>query len=306
MNCVISIVGPTGVGKSRLALELARKFDGEIINADSRQVYRFMDIGTAKPLKSDRKLIPHYLFDIISPDESFSLAIYQKRAMTKIHEIQKRNIIPLLVGGSGLYIWSVLEGWMIPRVPPDIELRQVLEKRAKIEGFDVLFRELQELDPEASQKIMPSNVRRVIRALEIYYGSKQKASQLQAKRPPNFSTLIIGLTMPRQQLYRTIDTRVEKMIQQGFIKEVSELLDKGYSSELPSMSGIGYRQLSQYIQGKLSLKDAITKIKFATHQFARRQYAWFHLNDDRIHWFDVSTDIKDNINSLVSDFINKC
>jgi tRNA dimethylallyltransferase len=305
MNKVIAIVGPTAIGKSNLALELALKFNGEIINADSRQVYRYMDIGTAKPSKEDREKVPHYVLDIIFPNDPFSLSLYQDLSLNKINEISDRKRIPFLVGGSGLYVWSVVENWKIPEVPPDVNLRSQFEERAKSEGFGKLYHELQQLDPEASLKIMPTNVRRVIRALEIYYKSGEKASSFRKKEPANFSILIIGLTTERDYLYNQIDKRVDRMIEQGLIKEVESLLIRGYRPDLPSMSSIGYKQIGLYLSDKLTLESAISQIKTDTHRFARKQYAWFHLNDKRIEWFDVKANIKDNIDKIITSFIKE-
>ena len=303
MNCIVAVIGPTAIGKSQLALRLARDFNGEIVNADSRQVYRYMDIGTAKPSHAEQSLIPHHLIDIINPDEPFSLAIYLNLANNTIADIQQRHRVPILVGGSGLYVWSVLEGWRIPQVPPNIEFRHRLEERAKYEGSHILYQELQKVDPIAATKIMPGNLRRVIRALEIYETTGHPSSHFLQKQPPSFHTLIIGLTTQRKDLYHRIDSRVDEMIKQGLVEEVKKLIAKGYSLDLPSMSGIGYRQIGIFLQRKLDLPIAIQQIKNETHRFARHQYAWFHLDDARIRWFDVCDKIQDGVNGLVETFL---
>ncbi len=303
MRGLIAVIGPTAIGKTKLALHLAQHFNGEIINADSRQVYRFMDVGTAKPDRADQAIIPHHLIDIIDPDEPFSVAVYQRQAYEKIEDIQRRGKLPLLVGGSGLYVWSVIEGWVIPRVTPDSAFRQRLETIAKERGYEALFQELQTVDPVAAAKIMPGNVRRVIRALEIYQATGHPASQLWQKIAPPFPVLTIGLTTDRSTLYRMIDTRIEKMVEQGLVSEVNNLLAKGYSLDLPSMSGIGYRQMCLFIRGELDLADAIRQIKQETHKLARRQYTWFHLNDERIQWFNISDKILISVNNLVEAFL---
>ena len=302
MHCLIAIVGPTAVGKSELALRLAQSFGSEIINADSRQVYRYMDIGTNKPTLTEQKLVTHHLIDIVNPDEDFSQAIYCQLATETIEAVQQRDRLPLLVGGSGLYVWSVIEGWRIPQVPPNKELRQHLEIRAQEEGGDALYQELRKVDASAALKIGPSNVRRVIRALEIYHATGQPPSQLWRKETPKFSTLIIGLTMERSELYGRIDSRVDKMIGNGFVKEVNNLLGMGYSLALPSMSGIGYRQIGQFLQGRMTLSAAIDKIKYETHRMARHQYAWFRLSDTRIHWLSAS-DAETKAMGLVESFL---
>ena len=305
MKCLVAVIGPTAVGKSQFALRLAQDFDGEIVNADSRQVYRYMDIGTAKPSHTELSLVRHHLIDIINPDEPFSLAIYQKLAHDAIEDIQQQHKLPLLIGGSGLYIWSVIEGWKIPPVAPDAELRHSLEIRAKEEGSYALYQELQKIDPVAANKIMPTNLRRIIRALEICQATGQPVSQLWQKQTPPYPVLIIGLTMHRDNLYRTIDCRVDEMIKQGLIEEVKNLMAKGYSLDLPSMSGIGYKQIGKFLQGKLDLPTAIQQMKNETHRFARHQYAWFHLKDARIHWLNAYDNIQDEANSLVAAFLSE-
>ncbi len=287
MKWVVAIVGPTGVGKSKLALGIAQTFNGEIVNADSRQVYRDMDIGTAKPSLEERQSIPHHLIDIINPDENFSLALYHQLASKSIEDIQQQGKLPLLVGGSGLYVWSLLEGWHIPEAPPDFNFRQQMEERAASEGADSLFQELERIDPVAARNIDPRNVRRVIRALEVYEATHIPPSQLRRKEPPPFRALILGLTTTREELYTRIDQRVDDMIKQGLVEEVKGLADKGYGFDLPAMSSVGYKQIGEFMQGKIDLSYAIQQIKFETHRFARHQYAWFSLDNPQIHWFDT-------------------
>jgi tRNA dimethylallyltransferase len=308
---VIAIVGPTAVGKSELALHLAQYFPLEIISADSRQVYRCMDIGTNKPSPAERASVPHHVIDVVEPDEDFSLAMYHQLAIEALKAIQQKGKLPLLVGGSGLYVWSLVEGWKIPQVPPNQKLRRQLEARAEQEDSQSLYRELQDIDPMAAAKINPSNIRRIIRALEIYHATGQPPSQLQRKEAPGFSILVIGLTRERSELYRKIDWRVDKMIQRGLVEEVEQLLKKGYSPSLPSMSGIGYKQIGQFLRGEMTLPEAIDKIKYETHRLARHQYAWFRLSDSRIRWFDVSeTEGKasivalNNVKGLIEGFIS--
>ena len=303
MKCLVAVIGPTAVGKSQLALQLAQGFNGEIVNADSRQVYRYMDIGTAKPSRDEQSLVPHHLIDIINPDEPFSLAIYQKLAGKAIGDSQQCCKLPLLVGGSGLYVWSIIEGWRIPQVPPNAELRHKLETKVKKEGGYALYQELEKVDPLAATKIMPTNLRRIIRALEIYQATGQPASQLWQKQALLCPVLIIGLTMPRDDLYCRIDYRVEGMIKQGLVDEVKGLMARGYSLNSPSLSGIGYRQIGMFLQGKVDLPAAIQQMKYESHRFARRQYAWFHLSDARIRWFDVCDDVQGKVNKLVKAFL---
>jgi tRNA dimethylallyltransferase len=308
---MIAIVGPTAVGKSELALHLVRSFALEIISADSRQVYRYMDIGTSKPSLAERALIPHHIIDIVDPDEDFSLAAYHRLAFDALKAIEQKAKLPLLVGGTGLYVWSLVEGWKIPQVPPDRQMRRWLETRAQQEDDQSLYRELHNIDPVAAAKIDPRNIRRVVRALEIYYATGQPPSQLQRKEEPSSPVLVIGLTQERSQLYKRIDERADEMIKRGLIEEVEQLLKKGYSPSLPSMSGIGYKQIVQFVRGEMTLPEAVDKMKNETHRLARHQYAWFRLNDGRIRWFGV-TDTKgetsivgmDEIKALIEGFIS--
>jgi len=303
MSHLVAIVGPTAIGKSKLAIRLAQAFNGEIVSADSRQVYRFMDIGTAKPGPDEMSLTPHHLINIIDPDEDFSLAQYQKLAHQAINNIQKHGKLAILAGGSGQYVWSLLEGWGVPGVPPDPELRQRLAEKAAGEGKDRLYQELREVDPTAAQGIDPSNVRRVIRALEVYKSTNTPISRLRCKQTPPFKAMIIGLTTDRIELYRRIDSRVDEMIEQGLVAEVGRLLDTGYGLKLPAMSSIGYRQIGAFLNGELPLAAAIQQIKFETHRFVRHQYTWFQLKDSRIRWFDIGNDdAESQITEAVSRF----
>jgi tRNA dimethylallyltransferase len=290
MNRLVAVVGPTGVGKSRLALRLAKALGGEIVSADSRQVYRYMNIGTAKPTPQEQSSVPHHLIDILEPDEDFSLAQYQQLAYKAIEDINERHRLALLVGGSGLYVWSVLEGWKIPAVAPDPKFRRHLEAKAAGGGEEELYQELARLDPAAAQRIDPRNVRRTIRALEVHRSAQAPISKLQGKAAPLFNTVIIGLTAERPELYRRIDLRVDEMIKDGLVEEVKQLLDRGYDAGLPAMSGIGYKQITMFLKGELTLAEAVQQTKFETHRLARHQYSWFRLKDVRIGWFDIQKD----------------
>jgi len=305
MNKLIAVIGPTGIGKTRLAVALAQKFRGEIVNADSRQVYRFMDIGTAKPTPAELSAVPHHLIDIINPDADFSLAEYQKLAYQKIDEIQNKGMIPLLVGGSGQYVWAVLEGWVIPKVQPDLDFRRELEAKAAAGYSEQLFRELALVDPAAAAKIDPRNVRRVIRALEVNKQGKAAFSALRKKQPPPYDIFVIGLTAERKELYRRVDERVDAMLQSGLVDEVKGLISRGYGLELPSMSSIGYREIGQYLQGKMTLDEAAYKIKVGTHRFIRAQYTWFRREDARIRWFDINTPYYAAIDKEISEWLQE-
>jgi tRNA dimethylallyltransferase len=304
-NHLVAVVGPTGVGKSRYALYLAQKYNGEIIGADSRQIYRYMDIGTAKPTVKDQAVVPHHLIDIIDPDQDFSLAEYCQLSEKVILEIQQQGKLPFLVGGTGQYVKAVLEGWHIPRVAPDTRLRLELEEKAAGGQSGELYQELTLLDPEAAHKIDPRNVRRVIRALEVIKVSGNPFSQQQTKNPPDYKTLIIGLTAGRKELYRFVDARVDGMISAGLIDEVKALLSKGYHAGLPAMSSIGYRQIISFLQGEMTLQGAVENTKVETHRFIRHQYNWFRLNDEKISWFDVNeSETENQLAELVSNFLN--
>ncbi|MCL0077436.1 tRNA (adenosine(37)-N6)-dimethylallyltransferase MiaA [Dehalococcoidia bacterium] len=302
----MAILGPTAVGKSKLAVDLAQQLDGEIISADSRQVYRFLDIGTAKPTPEERSLVPHHLIDIVDPDEDFNLATYQGLAHAAINDVQRRGKLPFLVGGSGLYVRAVLEGWSIPQVPPNAQIRQELEARAEAGGGDTLFQELRRLDPEAAGEIDPRNLRRVIRALEVCRSTGRRFSELRKKASPDFDALIIGLTMERAELYRRIDSRVDRMIEQGLVEEVSDLIGRGYSPDLPSMSSVGYQEIGRFLSGETDLATAVQRVKYETHRFARHQYAWFRLNDERIHWFESNEETGNQALELIFRWLDRC
>lgn len=297
---LVAVVGPTAVGKSALALRLAEDFRGEIISADSRQVYRHLDVGTAKPTLAEQARIPHHLIDLRDPDEAFSLAEYQALAFHAIQDIQDRARLPILAGGTGQYVWAVLENWAVPRVPPDLELRRRLEEKAVRGGAEELYDELKRLSPIAAARIDARNVRRVVRALEVsYFGGPAPA-----KRPPPFECLVIGLSAPRPELYRRIEARLKRMIAEGFIAEVEGLWGGGHVTGLPALSSIGYRQLAEHLAGKLSLKEAVESINIDSHRLVRQQYNWFKPADPRIHWFDITCEPYAEIVSLVTEFLS--
>jgi tRNA dimethylallyltransferase len=287
---LIAVVGPTATGKTALGTALSRALDGEIVGADSRQVYRHMDIGTAKPTPDERSMARHHVIDVVDPDQEFSLAQYLELAVEALENLWSRGKQPLLVGGSGQYVWALLEGWRVPRLPPQRELRRELEERAVRQGAEALHRELARVDPKAAARIDPRNVRRVIRALEVHKATGRPISYWQEKEPPPWDVVILGLTWPRQELYERIDARVDAMMQAGLVDEVRGLLAMGYSPSLSSLSGIGYGQVCQYLAGELNLVTAVARIKTATHRLARQQYTWFRLDDERIRWLDVSLD----------------
>lgn len=284
---LIVIVGPTGVGKSALALELADALPSEVVSADSRQIYTGLDIGTAKVTPAEQAQVPHHLIDCVAPDQGFSLAEYQERAYACLAEVRQRGRWPLLVGGTGQYVRAVVEGWRIPRVPPDPDLRAELYAEAERDGGPALYARLLALDPGAADLIDARNVRRVVRALEVCLATGRPFSEQRGKDPPPYDVLQVGLTMERQALYARIDARIEAMIEQGLVAEVRSLVERGYDWSLPAMSSLGYIQLKGYLEGTASLGECVALIQKATRRFIRQQYNWFRLGDPRIRWIDV-------------------
>lgn len=284
---LILILGATGVGKSSLAVELAQRLNAEIVGADSRQVYRCLDIGTAKPTARQQAQAAHHLIDIVPPDYSLSLAEYQDAAYRAIEDISGRGRLPLLVGGSGQYISAVEEGWSIPRVPPDRALRAELEAYLQRHSAAALHERLRQVDPVAAARIHPNNTRRVIRALEVQRLTGHPISELQKKKPPPYRILRLGLRQERSRLYPRVDQRVEDMIAAGFVDEVRRLLDSGYHRRLPAMSSLGYREIAAHLLDGLPLAAAIQRAKFSTHDFIRRQDVWFRGHDNGILWHTI-------------------
>lgn len=287
-NRLLAIVGPTATGKTALAVRLAERLGGEIVNADSRQTLRGLDIGTAKPAPEALASTRHWLIDVTDPDEPLGLGRYLDLANEALRDCWSRAVLPMLVGGTGQYVWALLEGWQVPRVPPDPALRAELEELAKREGPQRLADELTRVDPAYAARVDLRNVRRVIRALEVYRRTGQPISACQTRRPPDFDWTVIGLACPREELYRRIDERVDTMIAGGLVEEVRGLVARGYGGDLPAMSSIGYRQVCQHLAGELSLEEAIVRIKTETHRLARMQHNWFAADDERIHWIDVT------------------
>lgn len=288
---LVVILGPTASGKTDLSLALAQKFNGEIICADSRQIYKKMDIGTAKvpgrwhyhPQTKERvfiyEKIPHYLIDFVDPGEEFTLAQFKQMAADQIYEITKRNKLPLLVGGTGLYIHAVVDNLLIPIVPPNKKLRLSLEKKSN----EKLLAMLTKFDPLTAKTVDPNNKRRIVRALEVCIWTGRPFSEQQKKGEPLFKTLQIGLQVPRPELHQRINHRVDKMMKAGLLQEARALVKQKYGWHLPSMSGIGYRQLGYFIKGEMSLNKAIEILKRDTRRYARRQITWFR-RDKRIYW----------------------
>jgi tRNA dimethylallyltransferase len=279
------LVGPTAAGKTELSLTIARSFDGEVISADSRQFYRGMDIGTAKPSPAQRTDVPHHLIDICEPDLTVTLGEYQRLANRAIEAVLARGRLPILVGGTGQYVMAVVEGWGVPAVAPRPRLRRALGRL----GEQELSRWLSYLDPQKGEEIDARNVRRVVRALEVVLTSGRAMSDLQRKQPPDYDILILGLAADRQWLYDRIDARVDAMMADGLLDEVRRLREAGLGKRLPAISGLGYRQLYAHLAGEMPLETAVERIKFETHRFARQQNTWFRQDDGRIHWLSAES-----------------
>ena len=279
-NKLIIILGPTASGKSDLAVKLAKKFNGEIISADSRQIYKEMDIGTSKITKKEMSDIPHYMIDIVKPDNNFTLSKFQKKTIKIIKDIQKRNKLPFLVGGTGLYIQSIVDNLKIPETKPDKKLRNKLEKLNNKE----LVNKLKKLDPKALEIIDTKNNRRLIRALEICILTKKSFSEQRKMNKPIFKTLQIGLKLNTKNLEQRISQRIEKMIKDGLIEENKKLLKK-YGDKPYSMSGIGYQEIILYLKNEITLEQAKELINIHTRQYAKKQITWFK-RDKRIKWIE--------------------
>ena len=284
---LIVILGPTSSGKTEMGFKLAKKYNGEIINADSRQIYREMDIGMGK-IESQKSIkpkvykvnIPIHLINIKNPNQKFSLSQYKKLAIKTIKDIHKQNKLPILVGGTGLYISAIVDNLEIPKAAPNKKIRERLEKHTE----KYLFKKLKKVDLKSAKIIGENNKRKLIRAIEVYEITDKPFSEQKTKGEPLFNILQIGIKTDREKLYNKIDKRVDKMIEAGLIKETKKLSQK-YSFDLPAMSGIGYREVGQYLQNKIALEEAIQKMKFRTHQYARRQMTWFK-RDERIEWVE--------------------
>ncbi|HKS70644.1 MAG TPA: tRNA (adenosine(37)-N6)-dimethylallyltransferase MiaA [Ktedonobacterales bacterium] len=296
---LLVLVGPTATGKTALALALAERLRGELpgrpsdaptleaVSADSRQIYRLMDIATAKPTPAERARLPHHLLDVVWPDESYTLAQYQADANAAIAEIAGRGALPLLVGGTGLYVRAVVDGLAIPAVAPAPELRAELEAEAAAHGPEALHARLAALDPDAAARIAPRNTRRLIRALEVTLLTGRPFSAQQGRRPTPYRPLLIGLNMDRAALYARAAARIEAMLAAGLVEETRTLVARGYDWTLPAMSSLGYREIGAYLRGELTLEAAVERFALATHAYIRRQLTWFR-SDTRIHWLDAA------------------
>lgn len=295
MEKVIIIVGPTAVGKTKLSIDLAKRLNTEVISGDSMQVYKGMNIGTGKVTETEMENIPHHMLDILHPDEAFSVAEYQRMVQQKINQINNTDKIPLLVGGSGLYIQAVLYDYIFSEQKRDETLTKELEKRMEAEGNLVLYNELKQLDPNQASAIHPNNKRRLIRALETYYTTGKTMSERHAKQQhtPIYEHVLIGLEMDREQLYNQINQRVDQMIEHGLIEEVTYLYEQNYE-HTQAMKAIGYKEIIPYLKGETDLETAVSLLKRNSRRYAKRQYTWFK-NKMNIQWYNLSEKKYDTI-----------
>jgi tRNA dimethylallyltransferase len=302
------IVGPTAVGKTALAVQVASRIKAEVISADSRQIYRRMDIGTAKPTKKELRAVTHHMIDFINPDEHFGAGQYGREASAAAGDVAARGMIPLVVGGSGLYVRALIEGFF-SAPPVDISLRQEISKTAKEKGVQLLHEKLRAVDPEAARRIHPNDLQRISRALEVYEQVKTPMSALQkSQKKKGVTPLYIGLARDREELRERIENRVDAMVALGFVKEVEDLLNAGYSPTLNSFRAVGYREMASHIAGEVSLDQAIAQTKKSTRAFARRQMTWFKALPN-IRWIELSkhrdeSEAIDTVSDLIEGWIN--
>ncbi|REJ09591.1 tRNA (adenosine(37)-N6)-dimethylallyltransferase MiaA [Halobacillus trueperi] len=303
---VISVVGPTAVGKSNLGIRIAQRFNGEVISGDSMQIYRTMDIGTAKVTKGEMQGIPHHMIDFKDPAEQFSVAEFQENVQKLIWEIHERGKLPVLVGGTGLYIQATLFNFHFSEQKKDPSIMEKLEKEWKENGRDYMYKRLVEIDPEQAEKIHPNNERRVLRALEVYETTGQVMSDRhhQQQKESPFNPLLIGLEMDRELLYDRINRRVDQMIEQGLLEEVQNLYKQGLKDS-QSMQAIGYKELIPYFEGSCALGEAIELLKRNSRRYAKRQYTYFKNKMD-INWYEVSpSNYEEKFETILGDLAGK-
>ena len=298
---IIMVIGATAVGKTDLSIKLAEKIDGEIISVDSRLFYKKMDIGTAKPSESERARIPHHLIDICKPDENWTLSKFKQAAQEIIIDIHQRGKLPICVGGTGQYVNALTQGWVIPKIEENPDLRHALNNWAEEIGKNDLFQKLKLLDPVAAEKMDPNNLRRTIRAFEVIFSTGKLFSDQRIKEALPYRVFQIGLQRNRAEIFERVEKRVDLMMENGFLQEVEELLACGYNRETRAFSAIGYPQLLAYLHEEISLNDALIEIKSQTKKFVRRQNTWFKSNDPKISWYEVD---ENTVDSIISDLLN--
>jgi tRNA dimethylallyltransferase len=300
---LIVLLGPTAVGKSDVATQIATNLNGEIVSADSRLLYRGMDIGTAKPTPEERMLVPHHLIDVADPDQIWSLAMFQFAARRAIQEIHQRQHLPILVGGTGQYIHAIIDEWELPKVKPDPRMRSTLEKWASDVSPEGLYARLKVLDPVAASSIDPRNTRRTVRALEVIFSTGYRFSDQRKKNRSPYDIFKLGLIRPRDELYQRIDDRIDTMIEAGFVKEVQTLLAHGYPPLSPAFSAIGYQEIMDHLQGIISLEEAVVLMRRRTRKFVRRQANWFKQDAKDIYWFSMDEGIHTELESAILQWL---
>lgn len=304
---IVVVAGPTASGKTALAINIAKKYNGEIVNADSMQIYKFMDIGTAKPTKEEQREAKHHLLDFVEPDCEFSVADYTELAHKVIADIYKRGKLPIICGGTGLYINSVIDDITFGEVKTDYAMREDLGNIAKEQGVEVLMDMLSEFDEESAKTIHPNNLRRVIRAIEFYKLTgvpiskhKEMTKQIQSRYNP----LMIVIEHDREKLYQRINLRVDMMLEDGLIDEVKSLLKKGYTKDMNSMKGIGYKEIISYLEGDCSIEEAIDAVKLGSRHYAKRQMTWFR-RDERVNYIDAQQNVAECAYKLIEEWKNE-
>ena len=299
---VIVICGPTASGKTALSIELAKEINGEIISSDSMQIYKDMDIGTAKPTKQEMQETKHYLLDFVEPDQRYSVAQFKKDAEKAIEEILAKNKVPIIVGGTGLYVDSLIYGIEYQEIELDKKYREELEEKAQKEGLETLYEQAQKIDPQAMEKISANDKKRILRILEIYHSTGKTKTQQEIESRKNevkYDYKVFALNMEREKLYERINKRVDIMIEQGLIQEVENLCSK-YTEFPTAMQGLGYKEVVEYLQGKISEQEMIEKIKMETRRYAKRQLTWFRKNKQTI-WLDA-TKGKENVEIILKEY----
>lgn len=303
---VIVICGPTASGKTKLSIELAKKINGEIVSCDSMQIYKDMTIGTAKPTVEEMQGIKHYLIDCVSPETRYSVADYKKDAEAAIKEILSKGKVPIIVGGTGLYLESLIYNIEYNEIEVDLEYREKLENRMTEEGLESLYNEASKIDPEAASKISKNDKKRIFRILEIYHSTNKTKTELEIesrKNKPEYDYILFGITMDREKLYERINLRVDIMIKEGLIEEVKKLVEK-YNNMPTALQGLGYKEVVEYLDGKLTKEEMIDKIKMETRRYAKRQLTWFRKYDN-LTWINGLDDIQNNINIILEEYSEK-
>ena len=301
---VVTVVGATATGKTSLGVELALRFDGEVVNADSRLFYRGMDIGTAKPDVRERRGVSHHLIDILDPADFYSLSEFLSIARETICDIDRRSRQPIVVGGSGQYIWGLLEGWQVPEIPPDPALRGELEDQLQNEGIEALQRRLEDTGARGIEQVETLNPRRLIRAIERAMATGDAMGGASKSSEPPYDALVIGLTTSREVLHARVESRIDRMVEAGWLEEVEQLRAKGIDRDMPSMSAIGYRQLIDYLSKPESWDEVRESILIGNRRLIGAQNNWFKARDERISWFDTSSnDFDDEIFNVVERWL---